>query len=68
MKLTESSFRNLYHTFYIIVHDMKKYAGDENGIKAPEGANAVLVYPYIDRQAGFSFEVMAPASWPSCEV
>lgn len=68
MKLSEASFRDLYHRFCVISHTVPH---DFFGEEEPENnvsPNAALAYPYIDRTAGLTFEVIAPAVLPSCEL
>ena len=53
-------FRQLFHQLVLLkVPDIKNlFVGD---LKAPDGFDAVLTYPYIDRMAGLTFDVLAPA-------
>lgn len=53
-------FRRLFHQLVLLkVPDIEGlFVGD---LKAPDGFDAVLAYSYIDRMAGFTFDVLAPA-------
>lgn len=68
MKFSELSFRDIYHKFLILTWRIDKLGDDEGGCMIPEESNAVLVYPYIDRTAGLSLDVLAPAVLPSGKI
>lgn len=53
-------FRQLFHQLVLLkVPGIKGLFVED--LKAPDGFDAVLAYPYIDRNAGFTFDVLAPA-------
>ena len=63
----DASFRDLYHAPCILRYGMEKLleAHEVAGLEIPASADSVLAYPYIDHEAGFTFEVLAPANYES---
>ncbi len=53
-------FRQLFHRLVLLKAPGIKDLFVED-LKAPDGFDAVLTYPYIDRMAGLTFDVLAPA-------
>ncbi|NTU89734.1 MAG: hypothetical protein HGA54_07505 [Actinobacteria bacterium] len=68
MKYKELSFHDLYHKPCIVTHKIDALGLEEDEVDVPKHANAVLAYPYIDRQIGFTFEILAPAVFPDGTV
>lgn len=58
MKYTETGFRALYHNFAAFPIN-EKYSKAMQNYPNIEKANCVLVYGYIDHEAGFTLEVLA---------
>ena len=63
----DMSFRDLYHAPCILRYSMEKLldAHSDMGLEIPADADSVLAYPYVDHEAGFTFEVLAPADYES---
>ena len=60
MKYAETGFRALYHNF--AVFPLTPVTGKAlAGFEGAEAAEGVLVYGYIDHEAGLTLEVLAPA-------
>ena len=62
MTYKEIGFRGLYHNFVAIelTDDLKPLI---KGFPGEEEANGLLVYGYIDHEAGFTFEILATGTF-----
>lgn len=60
-RLDEFNFRQLNHKYLLILDDARNNMLVGNVFPHEAGDNAILVYGYIDNQAGLSFEVLCMA-------
>ena len=64
MFISDVSFRDIFHKF-VFVRDSKILSQSADLFDIPEGTNAMLMYCYIDCDAGITFELLCPATFES---
>lgn len=60
-KIEEYNFRELHHRYLLLINDDRSVSVASKAFPHEEGDNALLLYGYIDHQAGISFEVLCVA-------
>lgn len=62
-KIEQFNFRELHHKFLLLVNDERNLMVASKAFTYHEGDNALLLYGYIDHEAGLSFEVLCMARY-----
>ena len=60
-KIEQFNFRELHHKYLLLINDERNFMVASKAFPNHAGDNALLLYGYIDHEAGLSFEVLCVA-------